>query len=446
MNHLVEILLLEWIYLIMQQKKDIKSITHVDASNFALKANLAILKNKVDKLDIDKLGPVHVDLSKLSDVVKSDVIKKAEHNKLVPKVNGIDTSRFILKTKYDADKLELENKISDISGLVKKTDYNTKINQIENKIPSISNLATKTALTTIENKIPSTNNLVKKTDYKAKITEMENKITNHKHDEYITTPEFNKLAADAFNARIAQANLITKTDFDARLSRLNRKITKNIPDHVLVKNELNKLKPFDFGYFVGKSHFQEDGVQNYLVFQPVYRYFKFIANTNHISEWISKGLSPESIKPPATSDNSIALAINNYGTKTRVKFTGSCLKQSKASYTHGKIVNIYVVCELGAASSKINDPTLKICLFSAVTLTKNTDIDKYGYSGYGIGFDKGSSFSFPAGGFGENIIIFRADMSSSVHIDNKKKGFINSWKRTNTRIRTYANCKKNVFY
>ena len=191
MNHLVEILLLEWIYLIMQQKKDIKSITHVDASSFALKANLAILKNKVDKLDIDKLGPVHVDLSKLSDVVKSDVIKKAEHNKLVAKVNGIDTSRFILKTKYDADKLELENKISDISGLVKKTDYNTKINQIENKIPSISNLATKTALTTIENKIPSTNNLVKKTDYKAKITEMENKITNHKHDEYITTPEFN---------------------------------------------------------------------------------------------------------------------------------------------------------------------------------------------------------------------------------------------------------------
>ena len=85
-------------------------------------------------------------------------------------------------------------------------------------------------------------------------------------------------------------------------------------------------------------------------------------------------------------------------------------------------------------------------MFSAVTLTKNTDIDKYGYSGYGIGFGKGSSFSFPGGGFGENIIIFRADMSSSVHIDNKKKGFINSWKRTNTRIRTYANCKKNVFY
>ena len=157
------------------------------------------------------------------------------------------------------------------------------------------------------------------------------------------------------------------------------------------------------------------------MFQPVHRYFKFISNTNFISEWISKGLSSESIKPPTTSNNSLAPAINNYGTKTRVKFTGSCLQQSKISYTHRKIVNIYVVYELGASSSNINDPTLKNCLFGAVTLTKNTDIDKYGYSGYGIGFDRRSSFSFPSGGFGQNITIFGVDMSSSVHIDNKKR-------------------------
>ena len=121
------------------------------------------------------------------------------------------------------------------------------------------------------------------------------------------------------------------------------------------------------------------------------------------------------------------------------------MQQSKLTYTHKKIVNIYVVYELGASSSNINDPTLKNCLFGAVTLTKNTDIDKYGYSGYGIGFDRRSSFSFPSGGFGQNIIIFGVDMSSSPHIDNKK-GYINSWKRTNTRIRTYTNCRRNVFY
>ena len=79
--------------------------------------------------------------------------------------------------------------------------------------------------------------------------------------------------------------------------------------------------------------------------------------------------------------------------------------------------------ELGAPSFHINDPTLEYCLFGAVTLTKNADNEKYKYSGYGIGFDRRSSFSFPSGGFGQNVIIFGVDMSSSVHIDNKKKTY-----------------------
>ena len=121
------------------------------------------------------------------------------------------------------------------------------------------------------------------------------------------------------------------------------------------------------------------------------------------------------------SDDSLTPVISYYGTKTRIKFTGSCLKQPKISYTHGTIVNIYIAYELGASGSNNNDPTLKNCLIGAVTLTKNADIDKYGYSGYGIGFDRRSSFSFPGGGFGQNVLIFGADMSSSTHIDNKKK-------------------------
>ena len=110
-------------------KADIKDISHVDTSSFALKANLASLKTEVDKLDIDKLAPVPVDLSKLSDVVKNGVDKKDAYDKLVAKVNSIDTRGFALKTKYDTDKSELENKISDTSGIVKKTDYNTKITE-----------------------------------------------------------------------------------------------------------------------------------------------------------------------------------------------------------------------------------------------------------------------------------------------------------------------------
>ena len=92
---------------------------------------------------------------------------------------------------------------------------------------------------------------------------------------------------------------------------------------------------------------------------------------------------------PITSESSIIPKLNHYGNKVRVKFTGSCLKQSIISYTHGTILNTY---ELGASTSNNNNSTLKNCLFGAVYLTKNTDIDKYGYSGYGIGFDKRSSF------------------------------------------------------
>ena len=109
----------------------------MDTSSFALKTNLAKLKTKVDKLDIDKLVPVATDLSKLSNVVKHDVVKKADYSKLVTKVDNIDTSGFVLKTKYDTDKSELENKIPDTSNLVKKIDYNTKIIEIEGKIPDI---------------------------------------------------------------------------------------------------------------------------------------------------------------------------------------------------------------------------------------------------------------------------------------------------------------------
>ena len=204
-----------------------------------------------------------------------------------------------------------------------------------------------------------------------------------------------RLFKDVFSARIAQANLITKTDFDSKLSNPNRKIAKNKTDHLIliVPNELNKLKTFDSNYFIGKTYF-EDGSQNYLIFQPIVRYFKVnrITNTDYILSWKSKWLSPESIKPPITSDNSLTPELNYYGTKTRVKFNGSYLEQSKMSYTHSTIVRIYIVYELGASGSHNNDPTLKNCLFGTLILTKNADIDKYKYSGYGIGFDRRSSF------------------------------------------------------
>ena len=227
----------------------------------------------------------------------------------------------------------------------------------------------------------------------------------------------NTLAADVFNARLA--------DFDAKLSSVNRKITANKTKHLLVETELKKLKIFDSIYFRGKSHFEEDGTQNYLIFQPIQRYFKRIVgvgNGNCIYYWKSKGLSDERINSIKTSDYGITPYLSYYDTnKIRVKFDGGCLKQDQGTLLHGGIVNIYIVYEITDNFNVSSYPTLENCLFGTVKLTKNADIDKYGYSGYGIGFDRHGSFSFPGTGLGRNVIIFGVDMSSSTKIDNRKK-------------------------
>ena len=130
---------------------------------------------------------------------------------------------------------------------------------------------------------------------------------------------------------------------------LNRKITTNKSKHLLVENEFKKLKTVDSSYFIGKSHFEEDGAQNYLVFQPVYRYLKIIAgvgNVSYIYYWQSKGLSDEKINSIKTPNHSITPNLDYYGTKTRVEFNGSCLKQDSVTFNHGKVVNIYIVYEI----------------------------------------------------------------------------------------------------
>ena len=216
-------------------------------------------------------------------------------------------------------------------------------------------------MTTVENKIPSISGLVKKTDYNTKITDIENKVNNHNHNKYVATSEFNTLAANVFNARLAQANLIAKTGFDAKfcLNRngcyfvliemdaieidakvsLNRKIIANKTKHFLNDNDLS--------YCRDKQYFDEgSGKQNYLVFLPLRKYFKLnsVADAaDYVLSWQSKGLSNEIIKPPTTTNNSLTPELNYYGTKTRVKFTRSCLKQSSHILTHKKIVNIYIV-------------------------------------------------------------------------------------------------------
>ena len=253
------------------------------------------------------------------------------YDKLTTKVNNIDTSRFLLKTKYNTYKLKLEEKILDVSNLVKKSDYNTIFSEIEGKIPSITGLGTTSALTAVKNKNPSVSTLVKKTDYNTNISELEKKLTDHKHDKYIATPEFNKLTAvnrlttENFAARLAKANLAAKIDFDNKLTTLNRKITSNKTNQLVTENELNKLETFDLGYFIGKNHFDEDGAQNYLTFQSMLEYFTL--NNNKITKRKSKGLYNERLKVISTSDYTLTPSINYYGDKARSKSTGSVLQQ-----------------------------------------------------------------------------------------------------------------------
>ena len=105
------------------------------------------------------------------------------------------------------------------------------------------------------------------------------------------------------------------------------------------------------------------------------------------------------------------------------------MKQDKVTFNHRKVVNIYIIYELTASGSNDSDPTVRISLFGAVRLTENAGIDKYGYSGKGIGFDRRGSFSFPGGEFGSNVKIFGVYISFSVYVDNKKENF-NSWERS----------------
>ena len=225
--------------------------------------------------------------------------------------------------------------------------------------------------------------------------------------------------------------LLKKTDYNTRVaeidnkvSGLDGKIAENKRKNASIENALKKLIK-NLASFLSENIFLggSDGSQAYLIFQPVHKYIKIIANTKLISEWKSKGLSDESIKLFPTSDSTLTPLIDYYGYNIRVKFNESILRQPKISYTHKKTVNIYIFYHLAGSSSHSDDPSLKNCLFGAAALSKNADIDKYGYSGYGIGFDRKSSFSFLGGGFGQNLLILGAEMSSSTLIDNKKKTY-----------------------
>ena len=314
----------------------------------------------------------------------------------------------------------MDKKIPDVSCLIKKTDFNAKITEVEGKIPSISGLATSSELTVVENKIPDAGSLVRKTDYDTKISDIDKKVTDHDHDKYLTTPEFNTLAASVFNARLVQVDLVTKTDFDAKLRKISDRVTSSKCKHLLVENEFKKLEKFDAAYFRGKNYFDSnDGTQNCIVFEQVKKYLEVV--NNDIKSWKSKELSDEKISSITGFEYP---NLRHYNSRINVKLDGSVLKQSKIA-RFGSIVNIYVVYRLASRTNNSNK-VLKNCLFGAMEMknTSNPDPDKYKYSGYAIGFDSKEIYTRPYGGYGKNVIIFSADMSNSKHANNKTKNVL----------------------
>ena len=127
--------------------------------------------------------------------------------------------------------------------------------------------------------------MIKKTDYDTNVTEIQNNPNNHNHNKYVATTGFNPLAADVFDSRLSKANLVAKTDFDNTILSLDSiKLLIIKQKNKSIENGFKKVKTFDSSYFIGENYFEEDGTQNYLVFQSIRRYFKTI-NTKYISSW-----------------------------------------------------------------------------------------------------------------------------------------------------------------
>ena len=189
-------------------------------------------------------------------------------------------------------------------------------------------------------------------------------------------------------ARLAQANLVTQADFNNKLSDLYRKIFSNKTKDLVIKNGLKKLKTFDSRYF-----FEDDGIQNYFIFQAIHKYFKTVsADNDTILLWRSKGFSNQSNKATTTPNKLLNSSLDYVGSRLKVNFTGDSLKQERLDFRYWKIVNIYIVNEINKSVRISSYPTLENYLFGAVKLLKHVNIDQYEYSWYGTEFDRKGIF------------------------------------------------------
>ena len=174
------------------------------------------------------------------------------------------------------------------------------------------------------------------------------------------------------------SNLVKNSNLNTKLATLATKAELKADE-----DEIVKFQGFDLIYFRCKVHFENDGAQKNLVFQPAYKYFKTVTDGNKITVWKSKGLSDEFIKSSVQSSIhiSLALASRYINSKLQIRVDGSCLKLDKITFTHKKVVNIFIAYEIDLWLFSVYYFALGNSLFGAVKLATNSDPDKYSYSG-----------------------------------------------------------------
>ena len=439
-------------------KKDIKDITHIDAGGFASKINLAALKTKVDKIDTDKLKTVPDDLAKLSNVVRNDVVKKADYN---TKVSNIESQiAGVNKNALDnlADIEVLKTKTVDTSNFVTKTKFSTdtnalddKIDKVYEKIPDISGLATKTSLTAY----------LQTTRFNSKITEVENKITANDALTKVAGTKINNIETDldgfkksdltGYATKNEVANDITTIENDyATNAPVDSKISdlkaQHIADEVKKVDEKAKKNTKDILRFESRLKQKEDTVnenergisftrglffyidQSYLVYDCKMGSFDFTAGK--ISTWKSTGifnyLGNSNMNAFGVS-KAILPSLRNDG-RMHVSLSGNHFQQNKVIIPNNdNVPSIYCVYQLDPVTSTRDDTfTIQSALFGATEITKHSDTSKYNYKGYGICFDEGGTFGHTIRESNldhttnaRNVLNFGADISFSTHKTNK---------------------------
>ena len=407
-------------------KKDIKDITHIDASGFASKTNLAVLKSEVDKIHTDKLKAVPDDLAELTNVVKNEVVKKTDFS----------ADDYVKRTKFSADtnaKIDkVDKKIPDVTNLASKSSVTTLVKNLDDRIDKlkIKEYAKKTSLS---NYMLTSNFNTKSTDLETKINANGAEITSLKSDLSIyakktdVADDITKIKNDyVTNATLdSKLNDLKSQHIATEVKSIDDKTKKNASDILVFESKLKQKEDIvddlqrDNALTNGRDYYRD---KMYLVYECKTYSFKY--NGNNVNLWKSTGINNY---PKNSSMNGISVATLDLpflvdNGRIKVKFDGAYFKQTKLIKANiDNVINIYCLYSLERIANLRNtDYTVQNALFGGVKITKDsTDTSKHKYKGYGICFDEGSTFSKGGINNGRNVMIFGVHENSLAHANNK---------------------------